>query len=82
MHGRIKSATNELTIVVTSDDLSYSKFDAISDASVSVAETYPGEKWERVDVDLDKYNAWSVRYRRAEPGPNESRAAGPDWGTA
>ena len=80
MHGRIRKVTNELTIVVTSDDLSYTKRDAIQDANEYITENYPGEHWDILDVELDKYNVWSVRYRRAERGPNESRTAGPDWG--
>ena len=79
MHGRIKSATNELTIVVTSDDLGYTKQDAIADAAEYVAKIHPCERWEFIDVELDKYNAWSVRYRRQAPGPNERRTIGPSW---
>ena len=82
MHGRIKSAQVEITVVVTSDDLSYTKRNAIADAGEYIAENHPGELWERLDAELDKYNVWSVRYRRAGRGPNESRTAGPDWSAA
>ena len=80
MHGRIRKVTNELTIVVTSDDLSYTKQDAIKDADEYLLLNYPDQNWWSLDVELDKYNAWSVRYQRAERGPNESRSTGPDWG--
>jgi len=70
MHGRIKSAQVEITVVVTSDDLSYTKRDAIQDAGEYIAENHPGELWERLDAELDKYNVWSVRYRRTWAGPN------------
>ena len=79
MHGRIKSATNELTIVVTSDDLGYRKSDAIADAEEYISENHPGEGWERLDVELDKYNAWSVRYRRNGIRAYK-RINGPAWG--
>ena len=79
MHGRIKSVKNELTIVVTSDDFGYTKRDAIADANEHFAENYPGEVWERVDVELDKYNAWSVRYRRVKGDPRDKRTDGPEW---
>jgi len=70
MHGRIRKVTNELTIVVTSDDLSYTKRDAIQDANEYIAENHPVETWLLLDVELDKYNVWSVRYRRTWAGPN------------
>ena len=82
MDGRIKKVTNELTIVVTSDDFGYTKQDAIKDADEYLLLNYPDQNWWSLDVELDKYNAWSVRYRRQAPGPNEQRRQGPDWGTA
>jgi len=78
MHGRVKKVTNELIVIVTSDDLGYTKQDAILDAAEYVAENHPGERWEFVDVDLDKYNAWSLRYSR-KPSTDERRTQGPDW---
>ena len=80
MHGRIKKVTNEIVVVVTSADFGYCKPFAIADATEYVAEAYPGERWEYVDVDLDKYNAWSVRFSAQTPGPNASRTNDPDWG--
>ena len=82
MYGRIKSAVVELTIIVTSDSFGYTKLDAIADADEYLAENYPGEAWERIDEELDKYNAWSVRYQRHVPRPNDKRTNGPSWGAS
>lgn len=86
MHGRIKSVAVELTIVITSDDLGYTKRDAIVRADEYVAENYPGEQWDRIDEELDKYNAWSVRYERSQVGHRDrlfkGEGFGPDWGAS
>jgi len=74
------TSVNELMVTAASDDANYSKQKAVADANEHVAEYYPSEQWEFVDVDIDRRGNWSVRYRRIAPGPNAKRLNGPAWG--
>jgi len=81
MKTNIEAVHQELSITVQSDDITFCTNDARRAAAQYILDNHHGEGWLYLDIGLDNYDRYTVRYRREpqEADPRDKRTDGPDW---